>query len=913
MVDPKSSDRRTRFRFSLRGDLGLQLLSLYLLFVGPVVLAAVVFDQMLTRRLDSDIRAADITLARTIAQETDTTLSQALRAVKSLAQYPEVVKGDRVGMQTIFATVINARPDINLIYRLDEAGIMVFHYPLGPGSTVGDDFSFREYFLRAQRSSAALLSEGRISPTTNQPVTTAVMPLRDEENHFIGLVATNIKLESLSQTLARITARYTEPGGFQIAILDSAGRIIAHPDQAQLLRETSNELPQVFQEVLTGSEGSLIAGDPAGTETLYSYVPIPSAGWGVVVSRPAAVAFATPRAIHRVVLFAIVIFLVIGLAFWVALSRQVIRPLERLAVVSQTFGLEGKTGLRNQADISLLTERSDQIGHLIRSLRRMEESIEARLVELSTLLQTSGAVVSSLDPEVVLQNILAQVARLMRINMCAIVALDPKHNMFLARASRGLSQRYVEHILISPSEPHSTTMRALRAGEPIQVSDTELDPTFVSSRPRARSEGYRSLLAVPLITKHASPSVLLVYRPDPHVFSPREINLLSSFANHAAMAIENAELYARSDARLREQTRRLEALVQSLQDGLILEDLKGRVLYANRRVSELVNLPIQEITDGPVERLIERLISSTIASSEEQASLTRQAVQAAMDGHGPRQVEMALEINHQALYLRLQVFDVTDANGALIGRGQILADITHSREVDRMKSSLISTVSHELRTPLAAIKGYASTLLADDVQWDSLTQKEFLEIISAETDRLTKLVSDLLDMSRIESGNLDVSRMECRLEELIERAARRAHPLPLDRLQVELPPNLPSLYVDPARIEAVLRNLIENAAKYAGEHSPIHLSVTVQSAHVIVRVQDEGPGIPAEHSARIFESFYRVGDDLTRPTPGAGLGLAICQGFISAHGGEIWLEPSMKGACIAFSLPLLHQAEASVA
>lgn len=223
-----------------------------------------------------------------------------------------------------------------------------------------------------------------------------------------------------------------------------------------------------------------------------------------------------------------------------------------------------------------------------------------------------------------------------------------------------------------------------------------------------------------------------------------------------------------------------------------------------------------------------------------------------------------------------------------------------------MKSSLISTVSHELRTPLAAIKGYATTLLAEDVKWDPKTQWEFLTIISNETDRLSDLVNDLLDMSRIEAGNLIVSRVECDLKELVYRAAERSHPRPGDRLIVQLPEGLPTFSADPKRIEAVLRNLIENAVKYAGESSPILVSANHNGNNLVVRVEDEGPGIPLDESERIFESFYRVENGLNRSAPGAGIGLAICQGFVRAHGGEIWLEPGAQGASVVFTLPLVE-------
>jgi signal transduction histidine kinase len=229
-----------------------------------------------------------------------------------------------------------------------------------------------------------------------------------------------------------------------------------------------------------------------------------------------------------------------------------------------------------------------------------------------------------------------------------------------------------------------------------------------------------------------------------------------------------------------------------------------------------------------------------------------------------------------------------------------------------MKSSLISTVSHELRTPLAAIKGYVTTLLAEDVQWDPDSEREFLQVISTETDRLSKLVDDLLDLSRIEAGNLLVSKVQCRLEDLVLQAVEKTHPSPKERLHLNLPPGLPPIFADPQRFEVILRNIIENAVKYAGDYSPIYVSANVLSDRMIVRIQDEGPGIPMEHSQRVFERFYRIGNTLTSPAAGAGLGLAIARGFIRAHAGEIWLEPSSKGTCVAFSIPLSPPQEQAI-
>jgi signal transduction histidine kinase len=296
-----------------------------------------------------------------------------------------------------------------------------------------------------------------------------------------------------------------------------------------------------------------------------------------------------------------------------------------------------------------------------------------------------------------------------------------------------------------------------------------------------------------------------------------------------------------------------------------------------------------------------------LAHSQDAAAATL-AIAAALNGENNHRADFTLLTGERPHHIRLKLFDVTDSAGTRMGRGRILQDITQRYELDRMKSTLIATVSHELRTPLAAIKGYTSTLLADDVEWDPQSQREFLDIISLETDHLSELVNDLLDMSRIEAGNLKVSRVTCELSDLIHHAAKRSHLQPERRLQITLPLDLPPLYVDAQRIEAVLRNLIENAAKYSGENSPIRISAERQNGDLIVRVQDEGPGIALEHRGRVFDSFYRAEDGLARSTTGAGLGLAISQGFVRAHGGNIWLEQRAIGTCVAFSLPLTTEA-----
>lgn len=884
---------------ALRRDLGLELLTFYLLFVLPIVIATLAFDLLGSARLQADVKAADLALARAIALETDAKLADAIYTVERMAEHPAVQEANIDGMATLFAEIAQTRSDVNLIYRLGPDGVMLYHHPVGPRSTVGVDFSFRDYFQDARRQFKPILSKGRISPTTEQAVTTAVMPVRNAKGAFLGVVATNIRLQSLSETLASIASESRPEEGFAIRILDSAGQIIADQDPEQLLSVAAGDLASVSRDVLLGEGGTRITHDDQGEEWLNSYVPITSAGWGVIVRRPARLAFATANAFHRGLLIALGVFAIGGLSFWLALSRRIILPLERLAAYSISTAERQPAAEEVLSKLQALAERPDQMGHLVRNLRWMAQSIEQRLNELSTLLDTSKAVLSTLESQSVLERILEQAARLVGADTCAILALDPATQTFRIQASRGLSEVYISRLTIDPSEPNSPSMRAIRSRHPIQVSDTETDPTFRIFRPRARAEGYRAILAVPLLARHAPPSSLVVYYREPHEFTEREVELVWSFANQAAMAIENATLYARSDERLQEQTRRLEALIQSLSDGLILEDLAGNVLYCNRTLFDLAGLTPEQALGSLAADIRQRLIDSS--SDPEQ---TRELIEAALEQPESKTAEWTMPRGRLQLTLRLQAFHVTDTHGERIGRGQLIQDVTHDREIERMKDSLIATVSHELRTPLAAIKGYATTLLAEDVRWDSSSQREFLRVISQETDRLSHLVSDLLDLSRLESGSLDIEPTACSLEDIIQRAIQQARPGPQVRLQVELPPNLPMLLLDPRKVESVIRNLVENALKYAAPEGPVTISVQREDGQLTVRVQDEGPGIPAEHAETVFQPFVRLDDLLSRDASGAGLGLSICRGFVRAHGGEIWIEDRDRGTCVAFTLPI---------
>jgi K+-sensing histidine kinase KdpD len=232
------------------------------------------------------------------------------------------------------------------------------------------------------------------------------------------------------------------------------------------------------------------------------------------------------------------------------------------------------------------------------------------------------------------------------------------------------------------------------------------------------------------------------------------------------------------------------------------------------------------------------------------------------------------------------------------------------RELDRMKTELLGTVSHELRTPLGSIKGYATTLLTHGNRLRKDEQREFLEIIDSEADRLRELIENLLDLSRLEAGVLRIDRQPVRLARSAREVVRKVQ-LSASGHQFALawPEDDPLVDADEKRIYQVMQNLITNAVKYSPDGGCISLSAQTQRRELVVSVTDEGLGIPLTEIDKIFDRFHRVQTEVSRGIGGTGLGLAICKGLIEAHGGRITAESGGegKGSTFRFTLPLLAE------
>ncbi len=246
--------------------------------------------------------------------------------------------------------------------------------------------------------------------------------------------------------------------------------------------------------------------------------------------------------------------------------------------------------------------------------------------------------------------------------------------------------------------------------------------------------------------------------------------------------------------------------------------------------------------------------------------------------------------------------------GALaLERAQLVETETRAKvleESDRLKSALLSSVSHELRSPLAAIQAGITSLRSREVYWDSPAGADLLSVVEEEAEHLNRLVGNLLDMSRIESGALKPKRQWNVLADIVGSALeRQRHAAEAYRIEIDLRDDLPLVPVDAAQLEQVFTNLISNSLKYAPPGSTITIGAWPQDDQtLLVEVRNQGPPIAEEHLERIFDKFYRVtaADRVT----GTGLGLSICKGIVEAHGGRMWAENRPDGLAFEFTLPL---------
>ena len=394
-------------------------------------------------------------------------------------------------------------------------------------------------------------------------------------------------------------------------------------------------------------------------------------------------------------------------------------------------------------------------------------------------------------------------------------------------------------------------------------------------------------------------------------FTTEDEETLVMFASQAALVIANARRH-RDEQRARAD---LETLIDTSPVGVLVFDAKtGGVTSVNREARRIVNdlcMP-----GGSAEQLLDALTFRR-ADGREISLEEFPLAQALSTGETVRAEEIVIEVpGGGSVTTLVNATPIRSEEGEVVSVVVTLQDMTPLEELERLRAEFLGMVSHELRTPLTSIKGSAATLTETASDLDPAEMLQFFRIIGEQADYMRDLIGDLLDVARIETGELSVAPAPADVATLVDEARSRFQSGGgRSNLRIDLSPELPLVMTDGRRIIQVLNNLLTNAARYSHEASAIGVSAVLEGYHVAVTVTDEGRGIAAERLPHLFWKFSRIdGEDRRRDIAGSGLGLAICKGIVEAHGGRIWAESDGPGlgARFTFTIPVAGDAAAGV-
>ncbi len=364
----------------------------------------------------------------------------------------------------------------------------------------------------------------------------------------------------------------------------------------------------------------------------------------------------------------------------------------------------------------------------------------------------------------------------------------------------------------------------------------------------------------------------------------------------AVLVLEDITDVMRLARELALEKSKLEAVLENVAVGVLAMNEAGELMIANSSVFNMLSIARPWWWLG-----------STLEDAIPEPAVVR-LVRRAMEQDEPIINEMVTLPSGRRI--EVSCAPIEELASAVGGTVAVLHDVTGLHEVEQAKSDFVSMVSHELRTPLTSIKAYVDTLQRQDVQFDDETRTSFVEVIARETERMTRLINDILDLSRIEAGRLDLKPTFVDLPELIRKVEGRIEQQAAGRrLLLDVPVVMEPVLAEQAKLEQVMLNIIGNALKYSPEGGDIEISVRRLKEKAMVSVTDHGIGIPEEQLPFIFEKYHRGGKSEGGGIRGAGLGLFVTKSIIEAHGGRIWAESTEgKGTSMIFTVPLLGEA-----
>ncbi len=586
----------------------------------------------------------------------------------------------------------------------------------------------------------------------------------------------------------------------------------------------------------------------------------------------------------------------------------------------------------NQAAIAI--ENARLYAQIRKFNSELEELVDQRTSELqaekerlATIHKISTEISSTLDLDMLLNTSLQALARITHVEYGSIMLVEQDTGHLVNRAVLG--HETINTFTRFPIGQGVAGWVALHK-EPALIDDVQADERWVALPTGETDLKYQgSMVAVPLIAQGEVWGVLILSHSEVGFFNEGHLRLLTASAGAIAVGINNANMYTtifsemeRNSVLLQRQhmeTSKMEAILQSLSDGVLVCDTEGGILSANPATGRILERDLEELYFGNISLL--DMMNDLLGAQLSEMPLEDLLMNPLDTHHNPRIFETTVEVNMRVISLTLG--PVLKDGSELIGALLLMHDITREVEADRLKTEFIGTMSHELRTPMTAIKGFTQLLAMGGLGPVNDTQREFLTTIQNNAERMISIINDVLDITKIETGSIDLELRSIHLAETLSGVMTELQTLAQNRehtISMSIPPALPLVIADEGRLHQILYNIVSNALKYTpmgGEIGiqaqevtydtmPEHVrsGLSKNRRYVQMNVSDTGVGIAPHELDLIFDRFYRTENQLKVEAGGTGLGLSLVKPLIELLGGRIWVESTLnEGSTFSFVLP----------
>ncbi|MBN1123213.1 MAG: GAF domain-containing protein [Anaerolineae bacterium] len=583
----------------------------------------------------------------------------------------------------------------------------------------------------------------------------------------------------------------------------------------------------------------------------------------------------------------------------------------KLAGARQTLDL-----LRNQikvgdVDATYWVTRLGEINDLLELLTEEYKASDQQR-RLAALYQVSKALGTSLDLDQVLNQTMDAIIQLTNAERGFLMLIGDDKELAI-KIARNMDQESLDEDEFAISL--SVIEMVVKTGEQVVTTNASSDPRF-SAQASVIVHKLRSIQCVPLKARGELIGVIYVdNRLKSGAFDEDDLDMLTAFATQAAMAIENARLFTRTDAALAqrvEELQRLQTIDQELNETLDFSRVMGLTLEWAVRATQANNgaIAIIDLDEGKTRVIAEQGKTSTEVSAtlhDSQVINLKGMLNVPIQREGRVIGVIALGRDDGTVFTHDDqsfVLRLADHAAISIENARLYEAVKFANDA---KTEFVSVMTHELRVPMTSIKGYAEMI----EMMGSLTdqQKNFLEIIRTNVVRMSNLVSDLSDISRLESQRLKVEVVEdVSIQKALDEVLTTIQAEIKNRehtLDVKIPRDLPGVNVDPQRLNQILTNLVSNACKYTPDGGTITIRAGSEAGFVRVEVEDTGIGMTPEEISNLFTKFWRAEDRYVREQQGTGLGLAIAKNLVEIHGGEMSVDSEKeKGTIFAFTLPV---------